>query len=141
MRQDATGSRTLAYSWPYIWPGATAGVLSTPGCSLDKLVYEVSFYATSTVTVTIATPGVFTWVAHGMQNGQRVQLTTTGALPTGLTASTTYFVSNASADAFSLSTTLANAAANTKIATSGSQSGTHTMVAMSIDMGINKAYA
>lgn len=141
VRQDLTGSRTLAYAWPYVWVGGTAGVLTTAGCSLDQLVYEVSTSSTSTVTITIATPGVVTWNAHGLQNGQRIQLTTTGALPTGLTASTTYFVTNQSTNAFSLATTLANAAANTKITTSGSQSGTHTMVAKTVKLAMNKGWA
>lgn len=141
VKQDATGTRTLAYAWPYVWPGGTAGVLSTAGCSLDQLIYDVETYTSSNVTITIATPGVVSWTAHGLKDGQRIQLTTTGALPTGLTASTTYYVTNASTDAFNLSTTLANAAAGTKIATSGSQSGTHTMVAATIKMALNKAYA
>lgn len=141
IRQDTTGSRTLAYAWVWQWASGSAGVLSTPGCSSDQLVYSVDVYATSTVTITIATPGVVTWNAHGLDNGQPIQLTTTGALPTGLTASTTYWVTNQSTNSFSLSTTLANAAAGTKIATSGSQSGVHTMVACSIALALNKAYA
>lgn len=141
VRQDLTGGRSLAYAWVYRWIGGTAGTLSTPGCSLDKLVYSVDVYATSVFTVTIATPGVISWVAHGLQNGQEVQITTTGALPTGLVANTTYFVTNASTDAFSLATSRVNAAANTKIATTGSQSGVHTMVAVSISLMLNKAWA
>lgn len=141
IRQDATGSRTLAYAWPYEWAGGSAGTLSTPGCSRDQLVYSVEKYATATVTITIATPGVVSWVGHGLENGQRIQLTTTGALPTGLTASTTYFVAGKGTNDFKLATSLANAAAGTYIATSGSQSGVHTMVACSISVALNKAYA
>lgn len=141
IRQDSTGTRTLAYAWAYEWAGGTAGVLSTPGCSRDQLVYSVEKYATATVTITIATPGVVSWTAHGLENGQRIQITTTGALPTGLTASTTYFVAGKGTDDFKLSTSLANAAAGTYIATSGSQSGVHTMVAASISLALNKAYA
>ncbi len=141
IRQDTTGSRTLAYAWPYVWPAGAAGTLSTPGCSLDQLVYEVSAYATSTVTITIAAPGVVSWTAHGLKTGQRIQLTTTGALPTGLTASTTYFWTAVDANSGKLSTTLANAAAGTYITTSGSQSGVHTMVAATVKLAINKAYA
>ena len=98
-------------------------------------------YATSVVTISIATPGVVTWNNHGLQNGQKIQLTTTGALPTGLTASTTYFVANVSTNSFSLSTTLANAAAGTYIATTGSQSGVQTAtaitIALSAQIGVN----
>jgi hypothetical protein len=88
---------------------------------------EIAGAPTATFTVTIATPAVFTVTGHGLNNGDVVVLTTTGALPTGLTASATtatqYFVVNASTDTFNLSTTLGGAA----IATSGSQSGTHTI--------------
>ncbi len=141
VRQDSTGSRTLAYAWPYIWPAGSAGVLSTAGCTLDKIVGDVSVYATATFTVTIASPGLITWTGHGINTGQRIQMTTTGALPTGYTASTTYFWINNDANSGWLATTLVNAAAGTKINTSGSQSGTHTIVAASIELALNKAYA
>jgi len=75
-----------------------------------------------TVTVTIATPGVFTAVAHTLANDDTVRLTTTGALPTGLAVDTTYYVVNKTANTFELSATLGGAS----IDTSGSQSGTHT---------------
>ena len=48
---------------------------------------------------------------------------TSGALPTGILANTTYFVINAGTDTFNLSAMQGGAA----IATSGGQSGTHTM--------------
>lgn len=80
-----------------------------------------------TFTVTIAAPGVVTLNSHGLATGDAVIPTTTGALPTGLTAGTTYFVIKVDANTFRLATTLANALAPTPINTSGSQSGTHTM--------------
>lgn len=141
IRQDSTGTRTLAYAWPFEWAGGTAGTLSTAGCSRDQLVYSVEKYATATVTISNATPGVVSWTAHGLENGQRVQLTTTGGLPTGLSASTTYFVAGKGADDFKLSTSLANAAAGTYINTSSAGSGVHTCTAISISVALNKAYA
>lgn len=77
---------------------------------------------TSTVTITIATPGVVTWNAHGLQNGDQVVLTTSGALPTGLTAGTTYYVVNQATNTFQLAATPGGTAINT----TGTQSGTHT---------------
>lgn len=82
---------------------------------------------TATFTVTIASPAVFTINNHGLQNGDAIVLTTTGALPTGLTASpsnaaTIYYVINAATNTFQVSTTLNGTAVNT----SGAQSGTHT---------------
>jgi hypothetical protein len=74
--------------------------------------------------VTIATPGVVTWTAHGLVAGDAVKFTTTGALPTGITAGTTYYVIAAglTADTFRISATPGGAAINT----SGSQSGVQT---------------
>lgn len=79
---------------------------------------------TATITVTIASPGVVTWTGHGLQAGAGVVFTTTGALPTGITSGTRYYVISASlaADSFQFSTSAGGAAVNT----SGSQSGTHT---------------
>lgn len=74
------------------------------------------------VTVTIATPGVLTWTAHGRAANSEIFLSTTGALPTGLAVGTRYFVRNPTANTFELSLTSGGAS----IATSGTQSGVHT---------------
>ena len=76
------------------------------------------------VTITIATPGVFTLSSGGLTDTMAVILLTSGALPTGLTSGTVYYVSGASGSTFKLSTTYANAVAGVYINTSGSQSGT-----------------
>ena len=73
-------------------------------------------------TVTIAAPGVFT-APINFSNGDAIVLNTTGALPTGLTPGTIYYVVNASGSTFNLATTYGGAA----ITTTGSQSGTHTI--------------
>lgn len=137
--QDTTGSRTLAYAWMWGWPGGTAGVLSTAGCTKDMLAYSVDYYSSGAFTTTIATPGVMTKTAHGYISGQKCQLSTTSALPTGLAAATTYFIHKIDADTFHLCTTLANVAAGTYIATSGTQSGTHTIECGSVVLQIAKA--
>jgi hypothetical protein len=77
---------------------------------------------TSTVTMTIASPGVISWTAHGLAAGTPIKFSTTGALPTGLTAGTTYYVVSPTANDFSVAATPGGAA----IATTGTQSGTHT---------------
>lgn len=78
----------------------------------------------ATVTMTIASPCVVTWTAHGLPDKTPVRFTTTGALPTGITAGQIYFTRDGtdSANALKLSLTPGGAAINT----SGSQSGTHT---------------
>lgn len=83
--------------------------------------------ASATVTITIATPAVVSYTAHGLVTGDKTYITTTGALPTGLTASTTYYVIGVDANSFRLATTLGNAHSGTAINTTGSQSGTHTL--------------
>lgn len=80
-----------------------------------------------TITVTIASPGVVTKSSHGLATGDQIYFTTTGALPTGLTASTYYYIIKIDANTFWLASSYANAIAGTKVNTSGSQSGVHTM--------------
>jgi hypothetical protein len=77
----------------------------------------------TTVTMTIASPAVVT-MTNGFVAGQAVVFTTTGALPTGVTAGTTYYVISTalSSSQFEFSATLGGSAVNT----SGTQSGTHT---------------
>lgn len=57
--------------------------------------------------MTIATPCVVTYAAHGLVAGDMVWFETTGALPTGLTASTHYYViaTGLTTNTFQLSTT------------------------------------
>ncbi len=138
IHQDSTGSRTLAYQWGWQFAGGTAPTLSTVAVTKDTLYYDVQVYATATVTITIASPGVVTHTAHGLITGQKLQLTTTGALPTGLSANTTYYVIEDTANTYKLATSLANAAAGTAINTSGSQSGTHTAKAVAISANLMK---
>ncbi len=139
--QDSSGTRTLAYAWIWGWAGGTAGVLTTVAGSRDFLAYSVDYYSQSVVTLTIATPCVITQTAHGFITGQTGQLTTTGALPTGLTASTKYYVHVIDANTFHLSTSLINSIGAAYINTSGSQSGTHTFTLGSITLSLSKAVA
>ena len=85
---------------------------------------------TATVTVTSAAPGVVTWTAHGFHAGQAVQFTNSGgALPTGLTAGTVYYVASNSlnTNTFVLSDTIAHAlAGSNNITTSSTGTGTQT---------------
>lgn len=103
------------------------GYLKCNGAAYSRTTYAALYAAlnkTATVTITIATPGVVTWNSHGLSANDPVKFTTTGALPTGLTAGTTYYVVGASitANTFQVSATAGGPA----IATSGAQSGVHT---------------
>lgn len=110
-----------------------SGIAAPPGylacplvqTNISRTTYAVlwdAIHKESAVTISIASPGVITWNAHGLVNGSPIVLYTTGALPTGLVAGTTYYVVGATTNAFNLSATVGGAAINT----SGSQSGVHT---------------
>lgn len=91
-----------------------------------KVEYDDAPSARSTAaTVTIASPGVVTWNNHGLLADAAVVFSTTGALPTGLVAGTTYYVKSTglTANSFQLSATKGG----TSIVTSGTQSGVHTI--------------
>lgn len=84
---------------------------------------QAAFYADAAVIISIASPAVIAQAGHSVVNGRAVTLTTTGALPTGLAAGTTYYAVNVVAGvSYQLSATVGGAAINT----SGTQSGTHT---------------
>lgn len=77
----------------------------------------------TTVTITIASPGVVSHAGHSFSANDQVVFSTTGALPTGLTAGTVYFVRNPVAGtSYEVSATSGGASINT----TGTQSGTHT---------------
>lgn len=96
----------------YYWD-ATNGV-TTRGVAVNTLG--------GTVTFTIATPCVATFSVL-LAEGTAVKFSTTGALPTGLTAGTTYYLRNVDGVTANLSATPAGAIINT----TGTQSGTHSV--------------
>jgi hypothetical protein len=77
----------------------------------------------ATVALTIASPGVVNWTSHGRSADERIAFTTTGSLPTGLTANVNYFVKTV-LDANSF--TVSSDAGGTVINFTGSQSGVQT---------------
>lgn len=103
--------------------GFGAGPYSDPSPVPDPS--GTTAFASNTVTITIASPGVVTWPNHGLTTDCVVKFTTTGALPTGLTAGTAYYVIPLDANSFKVCTT-AGGKNGTAINTSGTQSGTHT---------------
>ena len=109
------------------------GVTIPEGNLVDNIraSYLLKDNRNGTVTMTIATPAVFSKTGHGFISGDAIRFTTTGALPTGLAINTTYYVisTGLTADAFQVAASINGAAINT----SGTQSGTHTV--FSIAMG------
>ena len=111
---------------------APTGWLSCNGAAVSRSTYSTLYGAITaslgTVIITSVNPGVVTLPAHGLSTGSCVELTTTGTLPTNLSANTNYYVIYVGADTFRLATSVANAIAGTAIDTSGgSPSGTHTL--------------
>jgi hypothetical protein len=100
----------------YYWD-ATSGV-SSRGVLLNSLG--------GAATITIASPAVVSSTIL-YNEGAAISFSTTGALPTGITAGTTYFVYNSAGLTFQLLDT-----AGSVVNTSGSQSGTQTITPMDI---------
>lgn len=97
------------------------------GQALLRATYPDAFAAwvfIHVVTMTIASPCVVAWTAHGLSEDDPVKFTTSGALATPLVASTTYYAKITDADHFNLALT----PGGTAIITTGSQSGTHTAI-------------
>ena len=103
--------------------GSSAVQFLAPGPS-------VNVNPSATVTMTIASPCVVSWAAHGLPAGTPVSFQTTGSFATGVTDSgQLYYVSTAglAGGAFQIADTQAHALAGTNsINTSGAQSGTIT---------------
>lgn len=92
----------------------------------DQTWVPVSKVAAVT-SISNASPAVVAYTAHGFSAGDAVVFTTSGALPTGLTAGTVYYVisTGLTADEFRVSATSGGAAINT----SSDGSGTHSVTA------------
>ncbi len=75
--------------------------------------------ATTLTSISNASPAVFTKAAHGLANGTEIVLNTTGALPTGLTVGTRYYVVSTATDTFQVSITPGGSSVNTTAAGSG----------------------
>lgn len=83
------------------------------------------------ITISIAAPGVFTLpVGFSFPDGTTISLTSTGALPTGLSVGQVLFVVNSTGGTFNVSTTIQGA----PITTSGSQSGLQFISPRGIDL-------
>lgn len=91
----------------------------------DGYGYFIDGAIARTATMTIASPAVVTVTAHNLAAGDVIFFSTTGALPTGVTAGQLYYVlaTDIATDTFKFAATAGGAAINT----SGSQSGTHTL--------------
>jgi hypothetical protein len=95
----------------------------------------------ATVTLTLGSPGIVNWAAHGLPAGTPVMFSTTGNLPGGIALGQTFYISNANilAGSFTISATLAGALSDlanlaaslpdSELSFGGAQSGVHTATA------------
>ncbi len=110
---------------------AAVGTFFWDGSLVSRTLYPLTFAALcppQTCTMTIASPGVITAVAHGLVAGEKITFTTTGGLPSGIAANVNYYVLSTSlaADTFKI----ALSPEGTAVVTTGSQSGVHTLYKM-----------
>jgi len=98
----------------YYWQ-AVANTVGSPGVLLNSLG--------GAVTVTSATPGLITSTV-ALPNNSSIQFNATGSMPSGLTANTTYYVTNVLGTTFNVSAT----PGGTALATSSTGSGVYISV-------------
>jgi len=98
--------------------------------------FTTPFQLIGTCTITNATPAVITCNGHGLTADAPVVFTTTGTLPSGITAGTVYFVRSAglTTNAFTISATSGGVAINTT--TAGTGVHTVSMTSMPTQMDI-----
>lgn len=116
---------------PYAGRTAPTDWLFCDGSAVNRTTYATLFGVlcanVGTATITNASPATVTLNGHGFQTGDAVYLTTTGALPTGLSANTIYYAVRVDANNFTLATSRANAYIPARINTSSAGSGVHTV--------------
>lgn len=134
--ETGTGAAVFASSPAITTPdiiGVTSTTVANVG-SVGEYMESRVLSQNSTVTITNASPGVVTYTGHGFSaTAPRfdivpVVFTTTGTLPTGITAGTVYWTipSAYTTNTFRIATSIANAIAGTAVNTSSAGSGTHT---------------
>lgn len=153
---DAEGKYSIPFTGPTrnLWVNkiratrAKKDIVSTyaPGWVKNSNGFGMFTVATvGTCTISQAFPAVVTLNNHGLTTGTVVHLTTTGALPAGLTAfnigsgsRVVYYAYVVDANTFRLSSTLANALAGTTLATTSAGSGVHTLTKYTPDLTVSQ---
>lgn len=97
------------------------------GYAVDPANYYVVSLQTRPQAITVVpSTGIYTAVAHGLDQSQTVYVSTSVALPTGLVANTPYYVIVLTANTFKLATSVANVASNTALTVSDAGTGVQT---------------
>lgn len=118
----------------YAGRSAPSGWLLCNGATISRTTYASLFsvlISSSTVTFDTGTDEVL-WTAHGLQDNDPVVFSTTGTLPTGITAGTTYYAYIFTSNSIKLQTAPETLPL---INLSGSPSGVHTCVSSPYGVG------
>lgn len=118
---SSTGSVGLAS-----FTGTTSRCTPAAPCTWESYTSSAAPMASSTVTISNASPAVVTWNAHGLANGDQVTFSTTGSLPAGIQPGITYYVMNAATNTFQVSRAGPTGANRWAASTTTAGSGTHT---------------
>jgi hypothetical protein len=110
----AASNSTQIATTAFVGTAISSAVTNIPVNLTNWSIAETS--TTQTAAITIATPAVVT-VTTAPANGTAVAFTTTGALPTGVTAGTPYYVFNRAATTYNLATTLGQSQTATFVST------------------------
>ena len=104
----------------------TPALTSLSGGTTGLVTYNSN---ATTVTISFASPAVFTVASAGLlpANTTQIELLTTGTLPAGVSTNQVYYVVNASGTTFNVSLTSGGSAINT----TGAGSGTHSFAPLS----------
>lgn len=90
--------------------------------------YYVNYYSADVLSGNVDTgTDVWTLANHKFQVGDAVQVTTTGSLPSGISAATTYYIIDYGATSIQLALSYDNALAGTQVNVTTQGSGTHTV--------------
>lgn len=112
------------------------GWLLCYGQAVSRTTYKNLFNALvkkRVVTISAAVAGAVTFTGHGLRAGDPVIFTTTGDLPTNITASTVYYAKTiTSANVFTIAATVGGTAIDT---TSGTQTGVQTCTSLPFGVG------
>lgn len=96
--------------------------------ALAPYAQDFSIVKSANCTISVASPAVITSTNHGLQNGQSIVFSTTGILPTGITAGTLYTVANKTNDTFQLSGPINTTAAGSGVHSYTIQQSEHVLI-------------
>lgn len=117
--------------------GAGTMALGVSTLRVDDGQVQTVYPESSPVTISIASPAVFTMGTPPFSDNDGVELTTTGSLPSGLFGQQPYYVCNLSGSTFNL----AIGAGGSPINTTGSQSGIQTIHVNNCQLVSNAMYS